>query len=82
MRTNDIPQIAELSTSEKILLIEDLWDEISGEESDIPVPDSHKEELDVRLEQYNSNPGDLLSLDELQERINSLKKRHRTRRIW
>jgi hypothetical protein len=33
------------------------------------MPDSHKEELDVRFEQYNSNPGDLLSLNELQKRI-------------
>ena len=70
MRVNDIPQIAELSTSEKILLVEDLWDEISAEESDIPTPESHKQELDARLERYNSNPGNLLSLEELQERIN------------
>jgi len=73
MRVNDIPQIAELSTSEKILLVEDLWDEISLEESGIPVPDSHKRELDARLEEYNANPGALLSLDELQNRINRRK---------
>lgn len=70
MRAKDIPQIAELSTSEKILLVEDLWDEISVDESNIPLPSSHKSELDSRLKYYNSNPGDLLSLNELQQRIN------------
>ena len=73
MRVSDIPQIADLSTSEKILLVEDLWDEISLEESSIPVPESHKNELDARLEHYNANPGVLLSFDELQNRINSRK---------
>lgn len=73
MRVSDIPQIAELSTSEKILLLEDFWDEISIEESSIPVPETHKEELDARLEEYNANPGALLSLDELQNRINRRK---------
>ena len=38
MRVKDIPQIEKLSVSEKILLVEDIWDNISSEESAIPVP--------------------------------------------
>ncbi|GJQ50772.1 MAG: hypothetical protein HKUEN01_31580 [Candidatus Kuenenia stuttgartiensis] len=30
MRASDIPEITKLSTPEKILLVEDLWDSISG----------------------------------------------------
>jgi putative addiction module component (TIGR02574 family) len=38
MRVNDIPEISRLSTSEKILLVEDLWDSIASDESRVPVP--------------------------------------------
>jgi len=38
MRANDIREIAKLSTPEKILLVEDLWDSIASDESAVPVP--------------------------------------------
>ena len=69
MRINDIPQITKLSTLEKILLVEDLWDSIASDESAVPVPQSHMEELDRRLKRYGSSPGKLLSLEELRTRI-------------
>lgn len=69
MRVSDIPVIAQLSTPEKLLLVEDLWDSIASDAAGIPVPQSHKEELDRRLKNYESNPGNLLSLEELQGRI-------------
>jgi putative addiction module component (TIGR02574 family) len=69
MRIADIPGIDSLSTSEKILLVEELWDRIAVDESSVPVPQSHKEELDRRLRRYKSHPGNLLSLEELQGRI-------------
>ncbi len=73
MRVIDIPQIEKLSIPEKILLVEDMWDNISSEESAIPVPQSHKTELDRRLARHKSRPGKLLSLDELQKKIASRK---------
>jgi putative addiction module component (TIGR02574 family) len=69
MRVTEIPEIDNLSISEKILLVEDLWDRISVDESSVPVPQSHMEELDIRLKSYKSHPGNLLSLEELQGRI-------------
>jgi putative addiction module component (TIGR02574 family) len=51
MRVKDIPEISKLSTPERILLVEDLWDSISLDETDVPVPESHKAELDRRLKQ-------------------------------
>ncbi len=69
MRVRDIPEIARLSTPEKILLVEDLWDSIAEDASGVPVPTSHRKELDRRLERHGSGPGNLLSLEELQERI-------------
>ena len=69
MRICDIPEIVKLSTPEKILLIEDLWDSIASDESVVPVPQRHIKELDRRLKRYESAPGNLLSLEELRMRI-------------
>jgi putative addiction module component (TIGR02574 family) len=73
MRVKDLPEISKLSTPEKILLVEDLWDNISADAASIPVPVSHKAELDKRLKRYQSAPGTLLSLDDLRERIEKRK---------
>ena len=73
MRVKDLPEISKLSTPEKILLVEDLWDNISADDSTIPVPESHKAELDKRLKQYQSAPGTLLSPDDLSARIEKRK---------
>ncbi|MGR3302446.1 MAG: addiction module protein [Candidatus Scalindua sp.] len=72
MKINDVPEILRLSVPEKILFVEDLWDSISSVDSDIPVPESHKNELDHRLEKHYS-PGELLSIEELQARIEKRK---------
>lgn len=69
MRIADIPEITKLSTAERILLVEDLWDSIATDESTVPVPASHVAELDQRLNTFRSSPGELLSLEELQSRI-------------
>ena len=73
MRIRDIPEITKLSTPEKILLVEDLWDSIASDESMVPVPESHKEELDKRFKKYESAPGNLLSLEELRAKIDRRK---------
>lgn len=66
MRAKDIPEISRLSPPEKILLVEDLWDDIiASDESVVPVPPSHREALEERLGKYRSAPGNLLALEEL-----------------
>ena len=69
MRINNLSEISKLSTAEKILFVEDLWDNITKDETNILIPQSHKDELDRRQQRYRSNPGNLLSLEKLQERI-------------
>ncbi len=73
MRVSDIPEITKLSTPEKILLVEDIWDSIASEEAVVPVPQSHIEELDRRFKKYESAPGNLLSFEELQAKIEKRK---------
>lgn len=58
-----------MSSPEKILLVEDLWDSIASDESGVPIPQSHMKKLDRRLKSYEPDPVNLLSLEELQVRI-------------
>lgn len=73
MRVSDIPEIIQLSSAEKILLVEDLWDSIAADEAGVSVPQSHMAELDRRVSRYEAHPGDLLSLEELRSRIEKRK---------
>ena len=69
MRVSDVPEIDRLTAPEKLLLIEDLWDSIAADEADVPIPESHLQELDRRLARYRAEPGRLLTLEELQARV-------------
>ncbi len=69
MKVADIPAIYQLSIPERIILVEDIWDSISSEEASVSVSGSHEEEIEKRFLRYKSNPENLLSLEQLQERI-------------
>jgi putative addiction module component (TIGR02574 family) len=73
MKLQDIPEIAEFSIPEKILLLEDLWENIAINDSRIPVPQSHVDELEKRNKRYQSDPGSLLTLDQLRINIDARK---------
>jgi len=66
MNVAELPEISKLSIPKKILLLEDLWDSILRDESEIPMPESHKQELNSRFEKYQKSPGRLLALEDLQ----------------
>jgi putative addiction module component (TIGR02574 family) len=63
--------IFELSLSEKLQLVEDLWDDIASTPEDVPVHDWQKEELARRKQNLLSNPGSALSWQEIQHRVRS-----------
>lgn len=56
-----------LSPSERLLLVQDLWDSLDAE--DIPLTDSQKEELDRRKAAFQANPSCGRSWEEVQRRI-------------
>ena len=69
MQPAKISEINKLTIPEKILFLEELWDTIAIKDTEIPVPESHKAELDKRLRRHTNTSAKLLTLDELQERI-------------
>ena len=53
-------QILSLTVTEKLQLIEDIWDSVAIHPDQIPLSQSHKQELDRRLSSYQNleNQGD------------------------
>lgn len=49
-------EISRLSQAEKLLLVEDLWDQIACA-SDVAIPPAHRDELDRRLAADSSDTG-------------------------
>lgn len=62
-------QVFELALSEKLQLLEDLWDSIACNPEQIPVLDWQKEELTRRKAAYLKNPGSGSSWEAVKERI-------------
>ena len=61
--------VFDLSVSEKLQLLEDLWDDIASDPAAVPIYDWQKEELDRRKQNLLNNPGSALSWDEIQHRV-------------
>jgi putative addiction module component (TIGR02574 family) len=64
--------VFDLSPSEKLLLVEDLWDDLaSASPDDIPVHDWQKEELARRKANLLKDPASGMTWDEMQRRVRS-----------
>ena len=63
--------LKKLSKSEKILLINDLWDDIADTEDDLPLSQNTKELLDRRYKAFQANPNEGLPWDEVKKKIRS-----------
>jgi putative addiction module component (TIGR02574 family) len=63
--------IFDLSPSEKLQLVEDLWDDLAATPEAVPIHDWHKEELARRKANLLNNPGSGLSWEEIQRRVRS-----------
>jgi putative addiction module component (TIGR02574 family) len=68
---NSSTSIFELSVSEKLQLVEDLWDDIASTPAAVPVHDWQKEELARRKQNLLKNPASGLSWHEIQHRVRS-----------
>ena len=63
------PSIFELSPSEKLQLVEDIWDDIALTSEAVPVHDWQIQELDRRKRNLLTNPGSQLSWEEVRRRV-------------
>ena len=63
--------IFDLTPSEKLQLVEDLWDDLAAVPESIPVHDWQKEELARRKANLMKNPASALSWEEVKRRVRS-----------
>ena len=64
-----LPQLKNLSSSEKLLLVGELWDDLASHPSEIPVSRDILEELDRRIEEYEKSPDSVTTWEEAKSRI-------------
>jgi putative addiction module component (TIGR02574 family) len=69
---SDTTSVFDLSPSEKLLLVEDLWDDLAAATpEEVPVHDWQKEELERRKANLMKNPSSGLTWEEVQRRVRS-----------
>ena len=64
-----IPSIFDLSPSEKLQLVEDLWDDLAATPEAVPVHDWQKQELARRKANLLKNPASALAWEEVKRRV-------------
>jgi putative addiction module component (TIGR02574 family) len=64
-----LDQLRELPVSERIQLVEDLWDTIATDSDSINLSRAQTEELDRRLDRYENSPGEGVEWTTLKSRI-------------
>lgn len=67
--SNAAYDFSRLSVSERIQLVEDLWDSIAASGADVPLTAAEIQELDRRLDDLEANPGASVPWDEVRARI-------------
>jgi putative addiction module component (TIGR02574 family) len=63
--------VFDLSPSEKLQLVEDLWDDLAATPEAVPVQDWQREELDRRKANLMKNPASGLTWEEVKRRVRS-----------
>lgn len=69
-----IKEIEKLELSEKLLLVEDIWDSIARSNAELPLPEWQKAELDKRYVEYKSGK---LTLHEWKEVHDELRTKYK-----
>ena len=70
MRPEEIKaEINQLELSEKILLVEDIWDSIANNNSELPMPEWQKQELDKRYQEYKKGNIELHNCKSVHEEL-------------
>lgn len=70
MRSDElINEIRKLNLSEKLILVEDLWDDIAASNETLPLHEWQQQELDKRLEAYHKGELATFSWQSVHEKL-------------
>ena len=71
MMEEKLQEILKLTVSERLQLLEAIWDSIASEANSIELSDEHKRILDEELAAYEKDPNSGSSWEEVKNRIRS-----------
>ena len=63
-----VKELRRLSTNEKLLLVEALWDSIAADPDQVEIPEHHKTILEERLQTLEQDKANGSSWDELRKK--------------
>jgi putative addiction module component (TIGR02574 family) len=63
------PEVQKMSSSEKLILVSELWNDLEAHPSEVPVSREIIAELDRRMEHFRQNPGEFTTWETVKERI-------------
>ena len=69
MNTSLVAEALKYDISERILIVEDIWDSIAKNPEALPVTEAQKQELDKRLKAYHKNPDAGSPWEEIKQNI-------------
>ena len=67
-----LDEILSLSTSERLWLIDQIWESLAAELDALPISETQGVILDRRLEAYERNPSDVLTWEEVRAELERL----------
>ena len=69
--SEEITSVFDLTASEKLQLVEDLWDDLAATPDAVPVHDWQLQELERRKARLMANPATVLDWEEVKRRVRS-----------
>lgn len=69
MSSSLLEEIRKLSVAERIQLVEDVWDSIATSDEELPIPDSHRQELARRREEHRRHPEYVIPWEEVRREL-------------
>ena len=64
----EFARLFQLGRAERLQLVEDLWDSIAQEDTQLPVPNWKREELRRRKERFLKHPASARTWDQIKQR--------------
>jgi len=73
--------VFDLSPSEKLQLVQDVWDDLAVDPESVPIPEWQKQELDRHAANLKANPASALTWEEVKRRVRVKAHPHTTSQI-
>jgi putative addiction module component (TIGR02574 family) len=65
MSDADLAEILKMPPEERMKLLEIIWASLAADPSSVPLGDAHRQAISDRVAEYQANPDDVVSKDEV-----------------